>query len=287
MARETVFYLDLLGFRSLAEGDGRSAVEALTAVAELFVPDSLLHQVGDWTHRYALSDSVFLTHPDPAEAIRWAAQTARRLPRNSAPGEIVLIRGGLAQGEVQHLRSVFGEASSPANLLGVAVSQAVDLEAKTGEKGPRIFVDESLAKAVADRDPSLAAWLLIPTPAPAIWEILWLLPKSPHRFEDDAAWDELGWLTALALELLADRGAHPRFGPHYRGFARLAARSLLRAADWVDPPIPHRERLAKMLPRRKLVEVLDKTSGIPDLDALLLLQASDRLARLADEPTSV
>jgi hypothetical protein len=283
---ETVFYLDLLGFRSLAEGDGRPAVEALTAVAELFAPDSPLHAVGEWSHRYALSDSVFLCHPSPGRAILWAAQTARRLPKVAAGGEIVLVRGGMARGEVRHLRSVFGGSNEPANLLGVAVSQAVDLESKTTEKGPRIFVDEHLAREAAARDPAIADWLLAPTPAPGVWDLLWLLPDSPRLLAKESAWRDLRWLTSLSLQLLADRGGHPRFGAHYRGFARLAVRSLLRIADWAGTPVPQRSRLAEMLPRRELVAVLDRTAGIPDLDALLLLDAADRLARVADEPSA-
>lgn len=284
MERETVFYLDLLGFRSLVEGDGRSAIKALTAVAEVLGAGSALHRVGNWAHRYALSDSVFLSDPDPANAIRWAAQTARMLTKASACR--VLIRGGVAQGEVQHLRSVFGESKAAANLLGVAVSQAVDLETKTGEKGPRIFVEEKLARELTASDPSLAAWLLVPTPAPEIWEILWLLPESPSHFAKKGTWNELRWLTTRALELLGERGGHPRFGPHYRGFARLAARSLQRIADWADP-VPKRERVSEMLPRQQLVKVLDRTSGIPDLDALLLLQIADRLASAANAPAPV
>lgn len=281
---ETVFYLDLLGFRSLAEGDGRPAVAALTAVAELFAPESPLHAVGEWTHRYALSDSVFLCHPAPGRAIVWAAQIARLLPKVSAGGEIVLVRGGMARGAVQHLRSVFGGSPEPANLLGVAVSQAVDLESKTGEKGPRVFVDESLAREVRASDPAIADWLLAPTPASGVWEILWLLPESPRRFEDNDAWRDLHWLVALALRLLGERGGHPRFGAHYRGFARLAARSLLRVADWAGQEVPQRNRLATVLPRRELVDVLDRTAGIPDFDALLLLEAADRLARVEVGP---
>jgi hypothetical protein len=281
---ETVFFLDLLGFRSMTEGDGRSAVQALTTVAELYTPGSKLGEVGGWSHRYALSDSVFLTHPSPAPAVGWAAETARMILTASAGVELALVRGGMAHGAVQHLHGVFGQSGQPANLLGAAVSRAVELEAKTPEKGPRIFVEESLAKVVSTSHPVVGAWLLDPTAVSGVWEVLWPLPESPGNLGDDA-WRTLEWLTKISLALFEKRGGHARYGGHYRGFVRLVARSLLRIAEWTgSPAVPQRERVADLLPRRRLVEVLGRTSGIPELDALFLLDAADRLRLLSKEP---
>ena len=282
---ETVFFLDLLGFRSMAEGDGRSAVEALTAVAEVFGRDSPLHEIGEWSHRYALSDSVFLTHPRPASAVAWAAETARMLLTASAGGEPVLIRGGMAHGAVQHLVSVFGQSQEPANLLGEAVVRAVGLESNPSEKGPRILVDERLATEVNDSHSAVGRWLLHPTASSGVSEILWPLPESPDDLGDDT-WSYLEWLTGCSLALFETRGGHARYGAHYRGFTRTVTQSLLRIADWTgSPAVSQRGRLAAILPRRRLVEILDRTSGIPELDALFLLNAADVLSRASGEPT--
>ena len=73
MADDAILYFDVLGFRTKAAGSGASAVDALTALAQVVSGPNVISLTDEWTHRYALSDSVFLTHADPLHAVRQAA----------------------------------------------------------------------------------------------------------------------------------------------------------------------------------------------------------------------
>lgn len=122
MVQEAVFYFDVLGFRHMAGGTADAAIDALSDLAEILRIPEIFNRTGAWSHRYALSDSVFLTRSDPAEALRDAS-------------ELVLA------------------TDEPANLAGPAVVEAVTLTEAYGLKGPRIFLSDALAGTIARSDP--------------------------------------------------------------------------------------------------------------------------------------
>ncbi|HEV8714215.1 MAG TPA: hypothetical protein VGX03_15490, partial [Candidatus Binatia bacterium] len=122
MASETVFYFDVLGFRQMAGGAARAAVDALSDLAELLRSPAITQQTEQWNHRYALSDSVFLTHPDPVQALRQAGDLVFNLVNlNLTKDDPILVRGALAHGEVRHLKGIFLSSEEAANLVGEAV----------------------------------------------------------------------------------------------------------------------------------------------------------------------
>lgn len=264
MASETVFYFDVLGFRQMAGGAAQSAVAALSDLAELLRSPAIAQQTEQWSHRYSLSDSVFLTHPDPVQALRQAGDLVFNLVSlNLTKDDPVLVRGALAHGEVRHLQGIFLSSEEPANLLGDAVVEAVKLEHSIGLKGPRIFLSERLAHTIAAADKALAEWQLCPTAAPGVWEVLWLLPSNPADF----AQDELAVkdLCDLALQLLRTKGGHAEYGAQYREFALLAGRCIERVEKFtksgtVAPTLP----VATFLPVVAAREICDTTSGLPD-----------------------
>jgi hypothetical protein len=270
MPQETVFYFDVLGFRQLAVGVA-DAVDVLTDLATLLQHDSLLPTARKWGQRYALSDSVFLTHPDPTTAIEQASDLVFNLFQLTR-ARPVLIRGGIAHGEVQHLKGIFLATEAPANLVGPAVVDAVMLEQSSGLKGPRILLSESLARAAAA---PLREWLLRPTSAPGVWEVLWLLPSSPSDVADYER--EMVTICETALELLT-LGGHPTAGAHYREFLLLAARALERLRQFARDGRAHVGRpFGNLLPPQKVRSVLSVTSGMPDDYASSLLALLDSL----------
>lgn len=125
------------------------------------------------------------------------------------------------------MRGVF-LASEPGNLVGHAVVEAVMLEQASGLKGPRILLSERLARAT---ESSLRDWLLRPTSAPRVWEVLWPLPSTPADSSEYEA--SLQRLCEMALRLLA-LGGDAAFGAHYREFILLATRSIARLKDFVQ-----------------------------------------------------
>lgn len=136
MSRETVFYLDILGFGPMAAGGKRAATDALTDLSEALRFPDVLRKTRAWPHRYALSDSVFLTHQNPTKALRQAGDLMFNLVSlNADRQDPVLIRGALAYGEVTHLKAVFAEKNDRRNVVGPAVVEAVGLAEEAGMKG--------------------------------------------------------------------------------------------------------------------------------------------------------
>lgn len=215
-----------------------------------------------WSARYALSDSVFLTHADPVQAVKGAAQLFKTIfDVNASDGPDVLIRGGMSYGDVYHIPSVLNPGGSISNLVGPAVTKAAKLE-QIAAKGPRLFIDNNLATLVKSRDADLAAWLLRPTTEPKTWEILWLLPEDPKSF----TWWTETWLPNYVLKRLERDGTHPEYGEHYRELAILTAHTAQRAASYAannklqlmtggDPK--------QLFPANQLDAVIARTPGLP------------------------
>jgi len=264
MGQEAFFYFDVLGFRHMAGGTGDAAIDALSDLAEILRIPEIFNRTGAWTHRYALSDSVFLTRQDPVEALRHASELVFNLVQlNAAKEEPTLVRGALAFGEVHHLKGVFLATDEPANLVGPAVVEAVTLTEAYGLKGPRIFLSDALAETIARSDPELGTWQLRPTSAFGVWEVLWILPAEPAQFVQDEL--AVNNLCKLALRLLRRNGGHPIYGAHYRGFVSLVGRCIERVANFAKsgrlaPRLP----LTTFLSAAEVKEILDTTSGLPD-----------------------
>lgn len=258
MSQEAVFYFDVLGFRQMAERGSASAVDALSDLAALLQQERLFPGAQTWTHRYALGDSVFRTQTDPVAAIEQASDLVFNLFQlnRSRP---FLIRGAIALGEVEHLKGTFLAGEEPANIVGPAVVQAVALEQASGLKGPRILVPEALAQSTPA---SLQEWLLRPTSAPWVWEILWLLPSSPGALAECE--DGIKAVCETALELLA-LGGHATAGAHYREFVLLVARSLVRLRQLAKTGgVRLKTPVEDFLSAEKLRGILNSTSGLPD-----------------------
>lgn len=279
MAQETVFYFDVLGFRHKSEGQGEAAVDALTDLARLLGTAAIAHLTGAWAHRYALSDSVFLTHEDPTTAVRQAAvlffNIASLTLNDDAPllvpeepaDEPLLVRGALAEGEVRHLKGIFLESAAPANLVGQGVVDAVKLEQGSGLKGPRILIAEQLAQKLP---PALVDWLLRPTSAPGVWEVLWLLPPDPASFSGDEMCVKN--ICDRALRLLAKKGGDKEHGAQYREFLLLAVRSIERmkravAAGTLPAPV-----ISSYFDAAAVEATCERTSGLPDEYAATLMR---------------
>lgn len=244
--RAAVFFFDILGFADLVDTDREGAVDALSDLAAMLNLPEITGLTARWDHRYALSDSVFLTRADCAEAAKAAGDLMFNLVGFTlSQGRPTLIRGGLAFGEIEHVRGIFRlESHEPSNLVGPAVAQAVRLE-RSG-RGPRIFVSAALATELGRRAPALAAWLLEEGPA-GVHELLWMLPPDgPEAFEETAVAD----LWTRSLELLGQHGAHPEYGEHYQGFVLLAARCLRRARM--------AERAGRLAAQRPLAALLSR-----------------------------
>lgn len=279
MATETVLYFDVLGFRQLAEGSAQRAVDALSTLAEVLQSPAIIQQTEQWSHRYALSDSVFLTQADPVQALRQASDLVFNLVSlNLTKDNPVLVRGALAHGEVRHLKGIFLSSQEPANLVGDAVVEAVGLEHAGDMKGPRIFLSERLAQTITATDPALAEWLLRPTVTPGVWEVLWLLPSAPAEFSQDE--QVVKDLSALSLQLLKTKGGNPHYGAHYREFALLAGRCLERVDTFTNrgvltPSVP----LTTFLPATAIREIANTTSGLPDEYISQLLRLAESLER--------
>ncbi len=279
MGQEAVFYFDVLGFRHMAGGTADAAIDALSDLAEILRIPEIFNRTEAWSHRYALSDSVFLTRQDPVEALRHASELVFNLVQLSAGREEpTLVRGALAFGEVRHLKGIFLATDEPANLVGQAVVEAVTLTEAYGLKGPRIFLSDALAGTIARSEPELADWQLRHTSAPGVWEVLWILPPAPSQFvQDELAVNEV---YKLALRLLGQHGGHPVYGAHYREFALLAGGCIERVAkfaksDRLAPRLP----LTTFLSATEVKEILDTTSGVPDDYVAHLMRLVESIGR--------
>ncbi len=279
MGREAVFYFDVLGFRHMAGGAADAAIDALSDLAEILRIPEIFNQTGEWSHRYALGDSVFLTRQDPVEALRHASELVFTLVQLSAAGrEPTLVRGALAFGEVRHVKGIFLATNEPANLVGEAVVEAVALSEPYGLKGPRIFLSDVLARDIADSDPELAEWQLRPTETPGVWEILWILPPEPSQFvQDELAVNEV---CKLGLRLLRQNGGNLFYGAHYREFAVMAGRCIERVAKFLKSGrLSAKLPLATFLPAGQLKEIFDTTSGLSDEYVAHLLRLVESIGR--------
>lgn len=278
MATETVFYFDVLGFRQLAEGNAQGAIDALSTLAEVLQSPAIIQQTEQWNHRYALSDSVFLTQADPVQALRQASDLVFNLVNlNLRKDNPVLVRGALAHGEVRHLKGIFLSSNEPANLVGDAVVEAVVLEHAGEMKGPRIFLSEQLVKTITTTDPALAEWLLRPTVTPGVWEVLWLLPSLPAEFFQDE--QVVKDLCDLSLQFLKMKGGNPSYGAHYREFALLAGRCIERVEKFTKSGVlTPSTSLTTFLPVRAIREIGNVTSGLPDEYISQLLRLAESLS---------
>ena len=262
MNEEAVFYFDVLGFQARAAGSAASAIDALSALAQILGTPQLTALTGQWAYRYSLSDSVFLTAADPLSAAKQAGALVFSLVHfTGTDDEPVLVRGALAFGPVRHLRGIFLTTSEAANLVGPAVVDAVRLE-QIGLRGPRIIIPESLVAILAARDSEFVKWTLRPTALPGVWEVLWLLPAHPKDLKDEEL--SLMDVSGLAVQLFKKHEGHPAYGTHYREFLLLAARSVARALRYVERheaaltiPIP------SLLPAREIAEACESMSGLP------------------------
>lgn len=279
MGQEAVFYFDVLGFRHMAGGTADAAIDTLSDLAEILRIPEIFNRTEAWSHRYALSDSVFLTRPDPAEALRHASELVFNLVQlNATIGEPILVRGALAFGEVRHLKGIFLATDEPANLVGPAVVEAVTLTEAYGLKGPRIFLSDALAGAIARSEPDLGEWQLRPTSAPGVWEVLWILPPEPSQFVQDEL--VVNNLCMLALRLLRQNGGHPLYGAHYREFVSLAGRCIERVAKFAkNGRLAPRLPLTTFLSATEVKEILDTTSGLADEYITHLMRLVDSIGR--------
>lgn len=273
MKVETVFYFDVLGFSQMAKGDATKAVDALTDLSTLLWEPTISHIMKPWSHRYALSDSVFLIDNDPIVALENARHLVFNLVNfNSKQDHPVLVRGALAFGGVKHLKGIF-LTKEAANVVGPAVVRAVELEKSL--KGPRIFLAEDLARRIEEASPKLFQWLLRPTEASGVWEVLWVLPMTPEGFGAESTY--IADICDCALRLLQAHGGHPEYGAHYREFVLLCARSIERArplVTWEVDIVPARG----YLPTDRVRQVCEGVSGLPDafVSHLLALVAGTR-----------
>jgi hypothetical protein len=262
VADEIVFYFDVLGFRAKAAGRADAAIDALTALARILGTPGIAALTGQWAHRYSLSDSVFLTHGDPFQAVKQAAALVFTLVHFTVDDEDpILVRGALALGPVMHIKGIFLTTDEPANLVGDGAVEAVRLE-QTGLKGPRVLVAERLVRLIAARDADFVQWQLRPTSVPGVWEILWLLPPRPEDLGRETL--SVKDVCGAAIRLLRAHGGHATYGDQYRAFVLLAGQCLERAARYVacgraqlDMP------LADLLPLPQVIEICESTSGLP------------------------
>jgi hypothetical protein len=272
MKSEAVFYFDVLGFRQMADTASARAVDVLGDLAALLQDQGLSLNRQKWHRRYALSDSVFLTHGNATTTLVQASDLVFNLFQLTRKRPF-LLRGGIAYGKVQHVKGVFLTSKEPANLVGSAVVEAVQLEQSSGLKGPRILLSERLARSVKD---SIREWLLRPTSAAGVWEVLWLLPSRPSEVAEYQ--DGMLCICETALDL-ARFGGQPTVGAHYREFLLLMARCLTRLRKFVGEgrvriTIP----LARFLPADKVRRTLDAISGVPDEYCSSLLTMIDSLS---------
>lgn len=220
----TVFFADVLGFSSMAMADVSRAEQALDDVALLFSDQEeisrFLQRGSPWRARYGLSDSIFLIADDPVAAAGAAAQFFFHLAflNSSVPDQAVLMRGALAMGEVKELRPIFAE-SGKGNVVGEAVVRVAMLE-KSGAKGPRLLIDESVATAVRG---SGASWLVADDDGSA--ELLWLLPPD----SSDVDLSLLRPVCAAAAHAFLNAPAE--VAAHFVAYMDLVLRSLLRLAE--------------------------------------------------------
>lgn len=279
---EAVFYFDVLGFSGMSAGGGAPAVDVLGDLVVIFANERIREQMRKWNRRYALSDSVFLTHSEPAEALRLAAELVfsivfllAQYPQPLAP-EPILVRGGLAYGDVQHVDGIFEGTN---NLVGGAVVEAVGLEKTERVKGPRVLLNDAFKNAVADRDPRLAEWLLRPISIPGVWEVLWLLPPEPSDVRHNERF--VAKVCAAAVRLLETKGGRPTYGAHYRAFVLLAGRSIQRLKRFVERGLAAQPQTPfnQFFPRRDIADICDRTTGLPDGFAAQVLRLAELMER--------
>ena len=276
MGQEAVFYFDILGFREMPGETAAQAVEALNDLATILGQPQLLQSTAKWKRAYALSDSVFLTHDDPIEALALAGELVFNLVGlNVRSADPVFVRGGVGVGEVRHVGSILSSSSTPANLIGEGVVRAVRLAEGHGLKGPRIFLAEETARLVEGSLPNAAEWQLAPTAVSGVWELLWLLPRQAADWPQEELW--VSDICNLAVRLLSEKGSHPGYGEHYRELFLLAARSVERirigaAKGTLEVKAP----LDGFFPVPLMDEIFESTTGLP---ATFVEQAKTLLGR--------
>ncbi len=274
MSTGVVFYFDVLGFRQMSAGTGKRARDSLTSLAELLGDGGLRKFGGRWSGRFALSYSVFLTHADPVTAFKSAQAFFFNLMALSAEKKRpLLIRGALAHGTFRRPAGVLGTP----NIVGQAVVDAVALEEGSHITGPRLLLNDALARRLIRADHRVK-WQLRPTPCRGVWETLWILPPDPDQIDDLRA--RIKDVCQHAVKLAARYGGNETYGGHYRQYVLLAARSVGRIAR-LEPRLGG--AVAEMLRPRDVRRLCDSVSGLPEVFVLQLRtwasEMDERLAR--------
>jgi hypothetical protein len=216
--------------------------------------------MGPWASRYALSDSVFLTHADAETAVRQAGTLVFNLVNMTlTQDQPLFVRGAVASGEVKHVKGIFLESAKPANLVGQAVVDAVDLAEGAGLKGPRIFLSEPLARSFPA---PLVSWVLRPTSSSGVWDVLWPLPSDPSEVPNCAM--EIKNLCDKALALLRTYGGNPSYGAHYRELLLLLARCVERITRFEKRRALAIPPMAAFLISDEVSAACEAISGLPE-----------------------
>jgi hypothetical protein len=272
VAERCVVFADILGFgRQALDSGARGAQDSLSALAELLSRRDALGEILNWQgwqDRHGLSDSIFLVAADVPGAVAAAAEIFFNLAFVTHQGvSPVLMRGGIARGEVLRVGPIFPE-SATANLVGEAVVRAVRLE-QSPRKGPRLFVHDQVADEI-ESSASPVHWLL--DGGPGAREALWLLPPR-HEQANGTLIGELG---EKVLALVERHGGEKESGAHYLGYLDLFIRSLRRLGR--DRPDQARKALAacRLRERARRLEAL-----LMSPEALLIEQIRE-LAGSAD-----
>ena len=120
----------------------------------------------------------------------------------------------------------------------------------------------AIAQMARSLPPRLVDWLLRPTSAPGVWEVLWPLPTDPKDVVNDAIC--IKDLSDRALTLLRTHGGHPSHGAHYRELLLLAARCAARITRLCREEAIKLPPVSPFLTRADVLASCEATSGIPD-----------------------
>jgi len=183
-----VFFADILGFGSLCQEPGASpALDALSDIARILsVENNVARFLNsyNWDKRFALSDSLFLVGTDREGVCKAASEFFFNLAfYNIGSVSPVLVRGAIAEGNIQYAEPIFPETGK-INIVGDAVVSAVSME-KFGPKGPRLFISRSLFYSLNKDKNSSGISRIIEQADENFYEILWLLPPRPGSITDE------------------------------------------------------------------------------------------------------
>jgi len=263
-----VFFADILGFGNLSKRQEASpALDALSDIARILsVENSVARFLNsyNWDKRFALSDSLFLVGTDREGVCEAASEFFFNLAfYNIGSESSVLVRGAIAEGNIQYAEPIFPETGK-INIVGDAVVNAVSME-KYGPKGPRLFISRSIFDSFNENENTSCVSRIFEKVNEEFYEILWLLPPRPGPITDEMSY-MIAELCVVILGLFERHCGNPKFGPHYVGYLDLALRSLIRLKS-SDP-----EKTSTIVKKIELTQVLrnGKTcSSIPGVPELL------------------